>query len=102
MEATNRLDARSLPEPVSRKVNGIFTIGTIGAIQMPVRKEASEFCLLKGSSFAFTRQRSLIRTQHSPLQKCRTFQVKRQQEKNLGDLPPSSAGLSCPTVERMT
>src|SRR5215212_1086811 len=71
MEATKRLDARSLPEPVSRKVNGILTIGTTGAIQMPVKKEASEFCLLKGSSFAFTRQRSLIRTQHSPLQKPR-------------------------------
>jgi hypothetical protein len=53
MEATKRLDARSLPEPVSRKVNGILTIGTKGAIQMPVKKEASEFCLLKGSSFAF-------------------------------------------------
>jgi len=36
---------RSLSEPVSRKVNGIFAFSTMGAIEMPVKKEASEFCL---------------------------------------------------------
>jgi hypothetical protein len=80
-------------------VNGIFTFGTIGAIEMPVKKEASEICLLKGSPFAFTRQRTLVRSQHRLIQNRCTLQVKRQQKRNFGDPPPSSVGLSCSTTE---